>query len=53
MTAIGTILIILTVVALIGALPTWSHSRKWGLLPSSSLALVLVVLVIIFVAGRI
>jgi drug/metabolite transporter (DMT)-like permease len=53
MTGLGTILILLTVVALIAAFPTWRHSRNWGLLPSSSLGLVLVILVIIFVAGRI
>jgi len=52
-TALGTILILLTAAALIAVFPTWRHSRDWGLLPSSSLALVLVVLVIIFVAGRI
>jgi hypothetical protein len=52
MTALGTILILLTVVALIAVFPTWRHSRRWGLLPSSSLGLVLIVLVIVFVAGR-
>lgn len=52
MMLLGWTLILLTVVALIAAFPAWRHSRKWGLLPSSSLALVLVLLVIVFVAGH-
>jgi hypothetical protein len=52
MTSLGAILVILTVLALIGVLPAWRHSRSWGFLPSSSLGLVLIILVIIFVAGR-
>jgi hypothetical protein len=51
MTIIGLILAVLTIVALIAALPMWRHSRSWGLLPSSGLGLVLVIVVIVFLTG--
>ena len=50
--SIGTILIILLVLALIGALPTWPHSAKWGYGPSGGLGLILTVLIILFLVGR-
>jgi hypothetical protein len=50
---IGTILIVILVLALIGALPRWSHSRNWGYYPSSGLGLVLLILVILILIGRI
>ncbi len=50
---LGTILIVILVLALIGALPRWSHSREWGYAPSGGLGLVLVVIVILLVIGRI
>ena len=50
---IGTILIVVLVLFLIGALPTWNHSRSWGYAPSGGLGLVLVVVVILLVLGRI
>jgi hypothetical protein len=43
----GTILLVLLVLMLIGALPTWPHSRSWGYYPSSGLGLVAVVVVIV------
>jgi hypothetical protein len=51
MATIGLILAVLTILALVAALPMWRHSRSWGLLPSSSLGLVLVIVVIVFLTG--
>jgi hypothetical protein len=51
MTAIGLTLAALTMVALVAVLPMWRHSRSWGFLPSSSLGLVLVIVVIVFLTG--
>ena len=48
-----TILIIILVLALLGALPTWPHSRQWGYYPSGGLGLVVVILVILLLVGRI
>jgi hypothetical protein len=50
---LGTILIVVVLLMLLGALPRWSHSRQWGYFPSGGLGLVLVVLVILLVLGRI
>jgi len=50
--SLGTILIIILVLALIGALPTWPHSAKWGYGPSGGLGLVLTVLIALFLMGR-
>ena len=49
---LGTILIILLVLFLIGALPTWPHSASWGYGPSGGLGLVLLILVILWLTGR-
>lgn len=49
----GTILLIILVLLLIGALPTWPYSSAWGYYPSSGLGLVLLVLIILLVMGRI
>jgi Protein of unknown function (DUF3309) len=48
-----TILIILAVLMLIGAIPTWPHSRNWGYGPSGGLGLVLLIVLILFLTGRI
>jgi hypothetical protein len=50
---LGTILIVILVLALCGALPRWSHSRSWGYYPSGGLGLILVVVVILLLLGRI
>jgi hypothetical protein len=50
---IGTILIIILILALLGALPTWGHSRSWGYYPSGGLGLVLVIIIILVLLGRI
>jgi hypothetical protein len=52
-TMLGTILIVVLVLALVGALPRWSHSREWGYAPTGGLGLVLFVVVILLVLGRI
>jgi hypothetical protein len=49
---LGTILIIILVLMLLGALPTWPHSRSWGYYPSSGLGLVVVVVIILLLMGR-
>jgi hypothetical protein len=50
---LGTILIVLLILFLVGALPTWNHSRSWGYAPSGGLGLVLIIVVILLVLGRI
>ena len=50
---IGTVLIVILILALFGALPRWSHSRDWGYAPSGGLGLILVIVVILLVLGRI
>jgi len=50
---LGTILLIVLVLALIGAFPSWSHSRDWGYFPSGGLGLVLVIVVVLVLLGRI
>ncbi|MGA2595710.1 MAG: DUF3309 family protein [Bryobacteraceae bacterium] len=50
---LGTILIVVLVLMLIGALPRWNHSRQWGYAPSGGLGLVLAILLILFLLGRI
>ncbi len=50
---IGTILFIVLVLLLIGAIPSWPHSRGWGYAPSGGLGLLLLILVILMVMGRI
>ena len=50
---IGTILIIVLILMLIGALPNWGHSRSWGYFPSGGLGLALVIIVILVLLGRI
>ena len=50
---LSTILIVLLVLMLLGAIPTWPHSRSWGYYPSSGLGLVALILVILLLMGRI
>jgi hypothetical protein len=49
---LGTILIVVLVLILIGALPTWPHSRQWGYYPSGGLGLILLILIILMLLGR-
>ena len=48
-----TILIVLAVLMLIGAIPTWPHSRSWGYGPSGGLGLVVLIILILLLTGRI
>ncbi|MGD0939821.1 MAG: DUF3309 domain-containing protein [Terracidiphilus sp.] len=50
---LGTILIIVLILMLIGALPTWPHSRSWGYYPSGGLGTILLIIVILVLLGRI
>ncbi|MHB8138470.1 MAG: DUF3309 family protein [Smithellaceae bacterium] len=49
----GTILIVILVLVLVGALPTWPHSKKWGYYPSGGIGLILLILIILLLMGRI
>ena len=51
--SLGTSLLISLVLALIGALPTWGHSRSWGYFPSGGLGLILVIVLILVLMGQI
>jgi hypothetical protein len=50
---LGTIIIIILILALVGALPTWGHSRNWGYAPSGGLGLIVVIVIILLLLGRI
>lgn len=50
--SLGTILLIVLILILIGALPTWPHSRAWGYWPSGGLGLVVLVLIVLLLMGR-
>jgi hypothetical protein len=49
---IGTILLIVLILILVGALPTWPHSKNWGYYPSGGLGLIVVILLILVLMGR-
>ena len=49
---LGTIVIVLLILMLVGAFPSWPHSRSWGYWPSGGLGLVLMILVILLLVGR-
>lgn len=48
---LGTILLIILLLLLIGALPTWRHSRSWGYAPSGGLGLLLIILLVLLLLG--
>lgn len=50
--SLGTILLIVLVLILVGAIPTWPHSRSWGYGPSGGLGLLVLILVILLLTGR-
>ncbi len=50
---LGTLLLVFLVMALLGALPTWPHSRGWGYYPSGGMGMVLVIVLVLVLAGRI
>lgn len=51
--SLGTILIIILLLMLVGALPTWRHSRNWGYYPTGGLGIVLVIVLVLLLLGRI
>ena len=51
--SVGTILLIILVLALLGVIPTWSHSRNWGYGPTGGVGLILLIVLILFLMGRI
>lgn len=50
---LGTILLILLILFLVGSLPTWPHSAGWGYYPSGGLSIVVVIVVVLLLTGRI
>ena len=50
--SLGAILLIILVLMLIGVLPSWPHSRSWGYFPSGILGFVLIIVIILFLMGR-
>ena len=50
---LGTIVVVILILMLLGALPTWGHSRNWGYGPSGGVGLIVIVLVVLLVMGRI
>ena len=51
--SIGTILLIILILALVGVIPVWPHSKSWGYAPGGVVGLVLIILLILFLLGRI
>ncbi len=51
--SVGTILLIVLILLLVGAVPSWPHSREWGYYPSGGLGLVVVVVLLLVLLGRI
>jgi len=49
----GTILLIVLILLLIGAIPSWPHSRNWGYGPSGGLGLVVIIIIVLLLMGRI
>jgi hypothetical protein len=50
---LGTILIVVLLLALLGALPQWPHSRNWGYYPTGGLGIILLIVIVLLVLGRI
>ncbi len=51
--SLGTILLLIIVLMLIGVVPTWPHSRGWGYAPSGGLGLILIIVLVLVLLGRI
>ena len=51
--SLGTILLIILILFLVGALPTWPHSRNWGYGPSGGVGIIVVILIVLLLMGRI
>ena len=50
--SLGTILLIVLILMLLGAIPTWPHSRSWGYFPSGGLGLIVLILIILVLLGK-
>ncbi|MGD0091142.1 MAG: DUF3309 family protein [Planctomycetota bacterium] len=50
---LGTILIVVLLLMLLGAFPTWNHSREWGYFPSGGFGILLLIVVVLLLSGRI
>jgi hypothetical protein len=50
--SIGTILLIILILALVGVIPTWGHSRSWGYGPSGILGVIVVILIVLLLLGK-
>ncbi|MDO9323176.1 MAG: DUF3309 family protein [Pseudomonas sp.] len=51
--SLGTILLVILILMLVGAIPSWPHSRNWGYGPSSGLGVVVIILLVLLLLGRI
>ena len=51
--SLGTIILVILILALAGVIPTWPHSRQWGYGPSGGLGLILLIVLILFLLGKI
>lgn len=51
--SVGIVLLVVLILLLIGAIPTWPHSREWGYYPSGGLAIALLIIIVLLVMGRI
>lgn len=51
--SLGTILLVILILMLVGALPSWPHSKGWGYAPSGGLGLVVIILIVLLLLGRI
>jgi Protein of unknown function (DUF3309) len=50
--SIGTILLIILILVLLGVLPTWPHSRGWGYYPTGGIGLILIIIIVLLLLGR-
>ena len=50
--SLGTILLVIVILMLVGVLPTWPHSASWGYYPSSGLGIALIVIIVLLLVGR-
>ena len=50
--SLGTILLVVLILMLLGAIPTWPHSRSWGYAPAGGLGLVLIIVIVLLLLGR-
>ena len=51
--SLGTILLVILILMLLGAFPTWPHSRNWGYAPTGGLGLILIIVIVLLLLGRI